>query len=299
MTLRRILQAASAALVALSSRAGAAPPEQAPNFGIVDQLVSVAFPPKKAFVLVAPEGGALVQMPASVVRPTGHLAEELGTNRVLAGGVVPRDRSTGEVRFTFFLKGDEGRFAATPVRVWTRESLNRNIVDFERLASETARFERLWSERSKELEDAEAELEILRKRASEIASVEEIIDLKLELARLKGFGSSKAEEEGRLKELIERASRASSPPDIDERRGELSVHLQDAARASALQARLSRRKQAAARSSLAQKLALIKQMSSYDPQSLAQEVLKLRARRKSLERKANPSAPKEDSASDF
>ena len=139
-------------------------------------------------------------------------------------------------------------------------------------------------------------LELMRDRASRIAGVDEIVDLKLQIGALEGGGEGNQEEQERLRSLIARAREFTDSPESDARRRELQTQLEETAKATAMADRLNARRREAARETLNRQLALIREMRSLSRAELAQSVLQLRARRRGLERRLDisPNGPEDE-----
>ena len=249
---------------------------------ILEQLVSSAFVPQSVFVFREGDGLPLKKLAAHFI-DQGPV--ESGDRKFLLGAplnVVVGD--TGRVHYTFFLKGNDAKFAATPVRDVSKSVLLESVQGPEELKRDIAAFEESEKALEQSLKDLQKELQALRRRASQVAGVDEIIDLKVELTRLKGFGEQTEAEQERLKRLIEFGRKRKETASIDERRSELTVQLQDTAQRTAMASRLTARKRENARLTVEKKIALVQEMSSYNAEQIARDVLELRQRNRELER---------------
>ncbi len=268
---------------------------------IVDQLVSVAFDPIGAYLLVERGIGAVARIRAEYIpyyapaRLDNEPGDKAGLTpqfkpneprKVVVGAAVPLEVvSQGEGRFhsSFFLTGPKAVFAATPVRRSTMRDLEAGDMTVQAMSREIEKIEEDYSSRKTELQGIEDRLSSLRSKASAIAGVDEIVDLKMELDKLKGYGQEKAVETDRLKQLIDTGRKQKDSFDLDPLKSELTVHLRDVAGKTANADRLEQRKQDSARTSLNQKMELVRQMEGEDAELLAREMVKLRAKRKELE----------------
>ena len=250
------------------------------HFGIIDQAVASSFRPESVFLLVA--GAGVKEFPAVFLTRGGSGLDQGG--EILAASLLPQAES---LSFSFFLKGHDLSFAATPVRTWSRESIRKNTVSYSELTAEVSTLSRQLKDKQTLVAKVEQELDSLRSKASAVAGVDEIIDLKIELARLRGFGDQKAAERERLRDLVSIGRKRTDPEGVDALRQELSLHLADTARATAMADRLRVRRKEAARATLDKKLAFVKEMSRYNPEELAAEVIRLRNRRRELEARLN------------
>lgn len=251
------------------------------------QTVAVPFRPLQVFLLVEASPGRVLQFSGqSVAR---YPEEEDKADRMLVAAELPLEilsKKSDAFYHTFFLVGENTQFAATPVRKWKKELF---LAEESNPKAYDKKLEML-SKELKDQKDAEAALEkefsMLREDASKIAGVSEIIDLKTRLTSLKGFEKDQTAEALRLKTLVEHGHDLKDPSGINAHYQELSVQLEEMAKATAMADRLNVRRREAARSTLKTKLDLIKRYKTIDTEALAQEVLRLRARRRSLERRA-------------
>lgn len=283
---------------------------------IVDQLVSVTFDPVGAYLLIERGLGSVARIRAEYIPylaparldgepedahspqpPQQFRADE--PRKVVVGAAVPISivrQDQGRFHSSFFLTGPKSTFAATPVKRTSGRDLEETDLTVQAMSREIEKIEEDYSERKKELEEIEQSLSSLRSKASAIAGVDEIVDLKMELSKLKGYGQEKSAETERLKTLIEAGRKQKDTPDLDPLKSELSVHLRDVAGKTANADRLEQRKQDSARTSLNQKMELVRQMEGEDAEALAREMVKLRTKRKELEAKLGkaPAAQEND-----
>lgn len=263
--------------------------------GFVDQLVSVPFTPTKVFVIEEVGPGEVQRFPGYVVQAQGGAAQSAGNQEVLVGARVPLSNLGSDKQvfhFTFFLLDNVASFAATPVKRWSRKMLVDNSRPIDDLRVEVESVERKVQVQKMEHQAIDERLKALRDRASLIADIDKIVDLKVELGRLKSYVEDKSIEQQRLKKLIDDSRKNSEMgSDIDVLRRDLSSDLQEAAQVTAMADRLNSRRRDAAVASMQKKIALIKEMKAVDPEALAKEALKLRARRKELETRLNVGSP--------
>ena len=130
-----------------------------------------------------------------------------------------------------------------------------------------------------------------REAASKIAGVDDLIDLKTELASLKGFDDRKAAELDRLREMVKRGRFSPEPESADQLRMQLSQQLRDAARVTADADRMGMSQRESATANYRRKIELVKQAEGVNAEELAQDVLVLRKRRRELEARLNVDAP--------
>ena len=264
---------------------------------VIYQTISLGFSPQKSFLLVGGRSGDVQQFPAEFVR-TARRAREQGEDiQLLVGARVPeRLTEIGEqqIFFTFFLLGEESTFAATPVRGWNGDDLQERAATEEQIRGAMKELEKKIALKREQVSELDRSLETMRDRASSIAGVDDIIDLKMKITRLEGYGQENNAEVERLRKLVERGREQAEPEDIYQRLQELSFHLKEAAQATAMADRLNARRQTAAKLRLRQDLALIREMREQDVTELAQEALKMRSRRRELERDLNVEIVEED-----
>jgi len=252
---------------------------------LVDQRVRSSFQPWTTFLFSTAAEGS-VKNTAAVVLPAERNPGEYLTATALKP--VP---SKGDFYSTFFLKGRDAAFAATPVRTLKAEAdRSPPRKDFEARALEV---ETLFQELSKSVAQKESQLKVLRDKAMKLAGVDEIVRLQMEHNRLQASGDRRVSEQTRLRELINLGRKLPDPEGIDLLRQKLSGELRDTAQATALADRLKVRKKQAAKETLQEKLNLVKEMSKYNREEIAREILALRARRKELEKRIGALIPAE------
>ena len=275
---------------------------------MVDQLVSVAFDPIGAYLLVERGVGAVARIRAEYIPyfVTARLDDDGAgppspppefrpdePRKVVVGAAVPIEivnQSEGRFHSSFFLTGPKATFAATPIKRTSKRELDADDMTVQAMSREIEKIEEDFSRRKKELGAIEESLSLLRTKASAIAGVDEIVDLKMELSKLKGYGQEKSAETERLKALIETGRRQKETRDLDPLKSELTIHLRDVAGKTANADRLEQRKQDSARTSLNQKMELVRETEGEDAEALAREMVKLRAQRKELEAKLGKSS---------
>jgi len=191
-----------------------------------------------------------------------------------------------QVSYTFFLLGSDGTFAATPVKTLSSEVFHKAGQTEAELRTGMEGFSKRLALLRAEYQSADHRLNELRDRASVLANVDEIIELKLRLAKLQNTDQDNSAERERLKTLIELGRQQEDPPEVYELLQELSLHLSETAKATAMADRLNSRRREVARVNLNDRLALIREMKSVDSEALGKEILALRTKRKKLESQA-------------
>ncbi len=263
--------------------------------GAIDQLVSIGFEPIDVFLLKEAGVGKVKKYPAAFVSAAKHTGEDARAEGLLVGTQLPMqdlDQRAPKPYFSFFLLGKDGMFAATPVRNWSRAKIIENAKSEQVLKVEIEEMRRERIQVGSETERIESDLRALRDRASRVAGIDELISLKTEVSRLKSFGEENTADRKQLKHLLNLAQMRKEPEGIDERRFALSQDLREVALLTADADRLSRQRQSAAEATVQDKLALLRETASSDPTALAQEVVRLRTRRKELERRLGVNSDK-------
>lgn len=261
------------------------------DVGVIDQLVTLSFYPKQVILLLETSVGNVRRYSGMFVSAT---QEKPVGDRYLLGSPIPRtllSRLPDPVRYVFFIIDDQGNMATTPVRQLSKKALLRNgravrvLVDYVNAAALQLK------EEDEALRTLLENTRPVRERASQIAGVDDIIDLKMELAKLQGFDEENVAEVSRLKTLVERGRNLPDMPNLYPLIQELSLHLEEAAKVTAMADRLNTRRRETALSGLQKKLALVKEAKNYDREALARDVLRLRERRRELERQLHITTP--------
>ena len=250
--------------------------------GIISELVEVSFLPIGVNLFVVNQNEKIEKYRAEFV------TVESITNgyRIYAGGRIGVNRkgSTDQpVLVTFVFEGNNNEMAATPVKSWTLDSINRNTKSINQLSQGSEIIKEKIAAAQAQMTELDRRARDLRDIVSQIAGVEEIVKLKTELAAIKARITDLNADKARLHNLIDIAKTKSEVDDIDILRRELSVHLTEAAKATAMADRLTKRKQKAALQSVQEKMAVIKETAHEDPKALARLALELRSERKRLE----------------
>ncbi|MCB0323311.1 MAG: hypothetical protein KDD69_07035 [Bdellovibrionales bacterium] len=292
LTIPRRAAGLALCVAVLAIPANGQPDNSYPGLGtevaIIDQLVSYEFDPVTVLVLRESASGRVEQFRAEAVALDSVQAAEPTARSYLVGAPVPlvqSDSDQSNFHFTFFAASRDAAFAATAVKGWTRAELVENSPDAPELKRRIAAIEQELKILRVRAIDLEEQLAELRGKAAKIANIEAIIELKAKIATRQSREEDLTEEMERLRALIETGRQLEDPPQVDEWRHELSEHLREAAKVTAVADRLNRRKREAALQSFLQKLNLVKEMQQADPEALAQEILALRKERRELERR--------------
>jgi hypothetical protein len=256
------------------------------DVGVIDQIINVTFEPFAVFLLLETGVGDIKQYQAAAVELIALGAQSAGSRQLIVGAPVIMNGQGLEdntFHFTFFMAGQNASFAATEVKNWSIEQLRKDTISLHDLLGEIAQLENKLRVKRVENLNLEESLASLRKRASDIAEIGQIVKLKMELKALSNAYQEKQAEAERLKSLIDLGRQVRDPEGIDQYRLELSLHLQEAAKVTAIADRLSKRQQEAARQNFMRKIGMVKEMDTSDPAALAKEVLQLRKQRRELE----------------
>jgi len=240
----------------------------------IDQRVKVSFPPFSAFLFCSSDLQQ-VESNAAVVIPRDGATQEY-----VVGARIP-ELSGADVLVSFFLRGRDASFAATPVRRVTStelQSAEKGEFEVEALTTEQER-----QATEKDIMSLSYKLRELRALAMKSAGVDDLVQIQTELNRYQSAGVQRQNEGERLKELLAIGRKESESLNLDPLRQKLSEDLRDTAQVTALADRLKTRKKQTAKEGFQEKLSLVKEMSRYSREDLAKEILALRAKRKELE----------------
>ena len=256
------------------------------DFGLIDQIVSVGFEPVTLFVLQQTAEGEIRQYRAAALPlPASGNIPSSEHELLLAAPVLITEKNLRDpsFHFTFFMASKDAAFAATVVKKWTLEELRQNSLQPSQMREEIEQLDQRLKILRVEVLNLDEKLADLRSRASQIAPIDEIIDLQMNLEGIDRTKKKKDEEILRIHELVESGRKLQDPENVDTLRQELALHLAEAAKVTALADRLDRRRQDAALQTFMNKVNLVKEMQSANPEALAQEVLRLRKKRRELE----------------
>ena len=116
------------------------------------------------------------------------------------------------------------------------------------------------------------DLESLKQEASEIAGVEKIVDLKMELTSLQNFNTESDAEQKRLEALIAFGRSQPDEADLAALRKDLGAQLKQTARKTATADRLAARKKKAALSKLKSKIATVRSVRGKDVNLIKRQI---------------------------
>lgn len=260
-----------------------------PDFGVIDQVVTVPFVPTAVVALVEIRQGLVETFPAAIVPYVERSGMITTGEQVFAAARIPLERlkRTEVFHFSFFIMGGGGAFAATPVKRWNKQMLAENSKTLELLQKEAETIERKLSVQQIEINNLEEKYKEVRTRGFALTGIDQIVETQTNLDRVKRARDEKAAEVVRLTELIEAGREISEPEGVVVRRQQLLDELKQAAQVTAMADRLNSRRREAAVAAVQRKVAAIRESKSIDANSLAKEILTLRVRRKALESKLN------------
>lgn len=265
-----------------------APNSAAPSGVMVDDIVELPFEPLEVYALFTNSAGEVEISPARYLALQTSLKNTVERLRYFLRAETTT-KTPSEV-FSFLALGADRKTAIfTPL---TRIS-TRNYQLYQRTPESVTRGIQAVGD---ELEDSRAqlraiadELRLLRDRASQIAGINDIVDLKVELANLQGRGQATQTEVQRLEALKMLGRHLPDPPQSKELQQQLLTDLKETAQVTATADRLNTRRRQAAAQTVEQKLALIKETQNYDPEQLGREVLRLRNIRRELQARVSGS----------
>jgi hypothetical protein len=257
------------------------------DIGVIDQIVSSSFEPASLLVLQETALGEVHQYRASAVLIPSEDSNDKSSSSVrrIVGAPVPLESDDDDdfFHFTFFMASEDSGFAATETKRWSQNELLRNSPSYAELAKQMAEIRHRLKIKRVAAIDLGEQLEELKQQASEIAGVDQIVKLKMQLASLRGVDAEKDDEIKRLQALGELGRSISDPPEVDDLRAEIAEHLREAAKITSMADRLNQRKKDAARQRFLAKIRAVKEMQSVDPEALAQQILELRKTRRDFE----------------
>ncbi len=265
------------------------------DVGIVDRLVVSEFMPTKSVVLIESAIGQVIKYPAQFVVDETHTPEGLsGAKQYLVGARIPLEVVAAlpeYFRFVFVVSNDADEYSQSVVGAISKENLKKGSKIEKAYAEMIDNLKNKIAVQKEEMQAFEAKLAPLREKAAQVARIDDIVDLKMALARLQGFSEQNEAETERLKKLVELGKNAPELPDIYQRIQDLSINLQETARVTAMADRLSSSRREAAIAGLQQKLVLVREAKNHDREALAREVLTLRRKRKTLEAQLHLDSP--------
>ncbi len=261
----------------------------------IHRLETLPFAPSKSLVLVESGLGIVKRGFSEVVLDTDFKNSKhalVGFNLL---SLFNEDKeSLKNARYaSFIFIGKDGNFYSIDL-VPIKKSLNE--LPLALLNEEVISLESEVEKTEKRISKLESDISDSRKEASKVAKVDEIIGLKLDLAKLTGVESKIELELTRLKKLVSRSysKKKESKKDFDKMRAELGSFLEKGAMVTAKADKISRRRKRAALNNLKQKLRIIKKTSSVDLEKLDQEVKRIKNIRLQLESRFVGSMGRED-----
>lgn len=260
-------------------------PVLAEDFGIIEQTIAVSFKPTSTYALVAQKLSAsnwrlIKRIHGTIVANP----EDEGTLDVAV--VVPQEvfsEEDQELYYSFFLISVDGEIAATEVKAITKEQLLNSFIPQEQLSLEIKQFEQQLPILKTKNVISQNKLNQTKEKVSKIAEVDDLIDLKSELASLKEGDSNAASEVEVLKNLYaDNVYKPDSPEDL-QMRMDLEKQLKEIIKSSTFQKKSTSNSPAEIISNFHKKIELAKSISYNNPEILAKEVLSLRRKRLELE----------------
>lgn len=271
---------------------------------VIDQLVLNYFMPSRISILQEVALGKVLRYPAySLI-----LAEDVTTGKqnsaglmtLLVGAAIYPELTNlrkGKAHYTFFLAGEAAgnrSFSATPIRRWSKIEVDEYSKSTSELEKTIVDVHKETAAKVKQIKLRDVKLKQLRERVAQVAGVDGIVELKMELAKLRAFDSKDNEIQGSLVKLVEVGRQMADPENAKLWRKSLAEDLRGAAEVTAMADRLAKRRRQAALKAFKSQSQLIKAMKDYDPQMLARKLLKLRKKRRELEGRLNLSKHSEN-----
>jgi len=255
------------------------------SFGLLDQVVKVQEIPKSSFVLQEAGLGVVHRYDATSVEAGLIESDDLYTDLHFGSVVtIPSLTKATNSHYVFLLHAN-GSFFATPVNKWTQDQVTQSKKLPQELRQGMQEELLVLHEGEIEQNDLAIELEGLRARASKTIDVKNLVTLSSDIQYLSILNAEKRISYQFLKKAVEKGADIPDPQESNQLRIELAHQLKSTAEATAMADRLAQQKQKAALANVRQQVALIREMKRYKLKALAQEVLRLRVRRKDLEEK--------------
>lgn len=259
--------------------------------GVIDQLMNLKQAPHDSYILSEDSLGEITQYPTQV--------EFLGNSEeqsiFILGSLVPNPERSS-FHFSIFTKDLNENAHATRVSEWSSARLLANTPDELELRKLIDDTESRIKQEIGERDIVESKLDPLQTEISQVGMVKEITDMKLQLSAMDDFMADYETLKAELDTRLNRGRSLVDPKDIDEKRKTISEHLREAAQITSVADRLNRRREDAALQNFKRKLTAVKEMKNVNMQDLAQEVLRLRRKRRELESALNLNSTDFDNA---
>ena len=218
------------------------------DFALFDELVASEAEPEEVYILVE-RGPGIVRKHKSWFFDFGQL-ESKGLNSQMAksgrtwlvASPIRLEKKKPTTTFSFFLADSQSAYAATPMRtIDSRKVVDSRLTENE-LSEKIVALRKELNIQSVDLVKLGDDLESLKQEASEIAGVEKIVDLKMELTSLQNFNTESDAEQKRLEALIAFGRSQPDEADLAALRKDLGAQLKQTARKTATADRLAARK---------------------------------------------------------
>ena len=255
----------------------------------VAESIELPFKPTKAHAYIETRFKDVQVYPAE----TYVIEEHLGKSEIVVGAMIEWNRFDMNGKaflLAFIFEDDEGKFSGFPVHTVSNDDCLRKTVGISALREQSETIEQQVKDLEQNSLILDQRLKELRDKVSVLVGADKIIQVRSEVAANKGRVSDLTIDKQRLERLISQSKTMPEMEDVDILRRELSVHLQEAAKATATADRLNKRKKEAAMHEIQNNVALIKETNQDNPQDLARMALELRAERKRLEMRLGSSA---------
>ncbi len=194
------------------------------SVGIIEQTIAVPFKPVSVYALVDFGNNNIKQIPGVFVPFPNQGSNAAAGDRVAVAAVIQNERQTESTeaagvksygnssapqndhhfRFTFFLASLEGEFAATEVTETTWEQIQSIPHTVDAISAAIATAKKAIPQQKERNAATDKKFASLRTQASQIAQVDDLLDLKTELESLKETDEKKVGEVEHIRAAIRR-----------------------------------------------------------------------------------------------
>lgn len=267
---------------------------KAEDFGIIEQTIAVGFKPASTYALVTQ-------------KPTGRNKQLV---RRIHGSIIPSDNNSvhvailvpnnifneeeQEIYYCFFLLSTDGEIAATEVKTTSKEQILNSFISKAKLLEEIKQYEEQLPVLKTKNVLSQTKLSQTKEKASKIAEVDDLVDLKSELENLKSGDSNAMFVMLFLKNLYAKNAFFQDTPEDMQMRMELDAQLREILKASLLNKKAESNSPADIIANFHKKIELVKSTENSNAELLAIEVLRLRKQRKELEAQLNTETTSKD-----
>lgn len=273
----------------------------AEDFAIIEQTISAGFKPASTYALVAQKLSSnnwrlIKRIHGTIIQGTED------DSAVDVAVIVPKEvfsEEDQELYYSFFLLSLDGEISATEVKTITKEQLLNSFVPNEQLNQEITQFEQQLPILKTKNVISQNKLSQSKEKASKIAEVDDLVDLKSELESLKENDTDSVSEIQSLKNLY--ASNVYNPNTLEDTqlRMDLEKKLREVIQSTTFHKKTENNSPAEIIANFQKKIELVKSAEDTNPEVLAKEVLALRKKRLELESKLNATGTESGGNKDF